>query len=104
MAGPPRVTSVRASSHKLHPGHSLHLTVTLSAAGRIIVRFVRRVPAVHPPRSRSFGSVSFAGSAGANRLVISHVDGHALTAGSYTASIALGDSSASPKVFHFSVR
>jgi hypothetical protein len=104
VAGHPRVMSVRAASHKLHSGHPLRLTVTLSAAGRIIVRFVRRVPGVHPPRSRSIGSVSVAGVAGTNRLVIAHVGGHPLTAGSYTASIALGGSSAAPKIFHFSVR
>jgi hypothetical protein len=103
-AGLPRVMSVRASSHRLHAGHPLHLTVSLSAAGTIIVRFVRRVPGSHPPRSRSIGSLRVAGLAGANHLVISHVSGHALTAGSYTASIALGGSSASPKIVHFSVR
>jgi hypothetical protein len=102
--GLPRVMSVRASSHKLHPGHPLRLNVSLSAAGTIIVRFVRRVPGSHPPRSRSIGSLRVAGVAGENHLVISHVSGHALTAGSYTASIALGGSSASPKIVHFSVR
>jgi hypothetical protein len=104
VAGLPRVMSVRASSHKLHAGHPLRLTVSLSAAGTIIVRVVRRVRGTHPPRSRSVGSLRVAGVAGANHLVISHVSGHALTAGSYTASIALGGSSASPKIVHFSVR
>ena len=104
VAGLPRVMSVRASSHKLHAGHALRLTVSLSAAGTIIVRFVRRVPGSHPPRSHSLGSLRVAGVTGTNHLVISHVSGHALTPGSYTASVALGGSSASPKIVHFSVR
>ena len=104
VVGLPRVMSVRASSNRLHAGHALRLTVSLSAPGTIIVRFVRRVPASHPPRSQSVGSLRVAGVAGANHLVISRVSGHALTAGSYTASVALGGSSAAPKIVHFSVR
>jgi hypothetical protein len=56
------------------------------------------------PKSRTVGSVTFAGKAGSNRLSIGLVAGKSLTPGSYTATVGVQRSHAAAKTVHFTVR
>lgn len=104
VAGPPRVTAASAQARTIAPGAKLRLSVTLSAAGTIVVRVTGRpgAPATKS-KSRVIGSLRFPGQPGANAVAIGRVHGHALAPGVYTAWVSLGNSSA-PKLVHFSVR
>jgi hypothetical protein len=104
VAGHPRVTAVTAAAKSIAPGAKVHLSVTLSAAGTIVVRVTGRpgAPAT-PSRSRVIGTLRFPGQAGANTVVIGRVHGRALAPGVYTAWISLGGSPAGPRLVHFRV-
>ncbi len=106
VPGPPRVTAVSARSRTIHSGGKLQLSVTLSAAGTIVVRITGRpgAPASPLPRSRLLGSLRFAGQAGVNTVAIGRVGGRPLAPGVYSAKIWLSGSNAAPKTVHFSVR
>jgi len=101
-ASSPRITAVSVRSRRIRAGQRLHLTVTLSAAGTIVVRIAGR-PA-GSTAVEAVGSVSFAGRAGRNQLSIGRLAGSLLAPGSYTAAVALSGSSAAPATVHFSVR
>jgi hypothetical protein len=105
VAGPPRVTAASAQAKTIAKGAKLRLSVTLSAAGTIVVRVTGRpgAPAT-PAKSRVIGSLRFPGQLGTNAVAIGRVRGRALVPGVYTAWVSLGASSAAPKLVHFSVR
>jgi hypothetical protein len=96
------VTAAVVAARSIRAGGRLRLTVKLSAAGTIVVAITERVRA--STRSRAVGSLSLPGRAGSNRLSIARVAGHALTPGSYTATVSLSGSSAPPKTIRFTVR
>jgi hypothetical protein len=97
-----RITSVSVRSRRRRKGQRLRLAVTLSAAGRIVVRVAGRPAGA--PAVEAVGSVSFAGHAGRNELSVGRVAGRALAPGSYTAAVALGDSGVPAAIVRFSVR
>jgi hypothetical protein len=105
VAGPPRVTAASAQAKTIATGAKLRLSVTLSAAGTIVVRVTGRpgAPAAKV-KSRVIGSLRFPGQAGTNAVAIGRVRGRALAPGVYTAWLSVGASSAAPKLVHFSVR
>jgi len=101
VAAAPRITSVKGPSAPARSGKSFTLTVTLSAPATIVVRFVRRISPA--PKTRSVGSITATGRAGANRLSVTRVGGRTLAAGSYAATITLRGTSAAARTVHFSV-
>ena len=96
-----RVTKVTTPATPIHTGRRFTLAVTLSAPATIVVKIIRRLSTA--PKTRTVGSISFAGKTGVNSLSIRLLAGKALAVGSYTATIALRGSSAAPKTVHFSV-
>lgn len=105
-AGAPRVTAVSPLSTTIRSGAKLHLSVTASAAGTIVVRVTGHTGAAATPsrRTRLFGSLRFAAKAGVNAVAIGRLGGHSLPAGSYTVKVWLSGSSAAPKAVQFRVR
>jgi len=105
VAGSPRVTAATAAVKSIARGGKLHLTVTLSAAGTIVVRVTGRpgAPAA-PAKSRVIGSLRLPGQAGDNAVTIGRLHGQPLLPGVYTAWISLGGSPAGPRLVHFRVR
>jgi hypothetical protein len=105
VAGQPRVTAVSARAKTISAGAKLRLSVTLSAAGTIMVRISGRpgAPATPSPKTRLIGSLSFSGRAGVNAVAVGHVHGSSLAPGIYTATVWLRGSSATPRTVHFTV-
>ena len=107
VAGGPSVTKVALASSPIRVGRRFTLVVTLSSAGTIVVKIVSLRPgsAAKPsPKSKSVGSLTFAGKGGSNRLSIGLVAGKALGPGSYAATISVRRSRAAAKTVHFTVR
>ena len=104
VAARPRVTAATAQPKAIASGAKLRLSVTLSAAGTIVVRITGRpgAPAT-PVKSRVMGSLSFPGKAGVNAVAIGRLRGRPLPPGVYTAWVSLRGSSAGPRLVHFKV-
>jgi hypothetical protein len=107
VVGGARVIKVTLPSTPIRSGRRFTLAVTLSAPGTIVIKVVLRQlsnVAKSAPKSRTVGSVTFAGKAGSNRLSIGLVAGKSLTPGSYTATVGVQRSHAAAKTVHFTVR
>jgi hypothetical protein len=96
-----RIAAAGAPTAAVRAGRSVELTVKLTAAATIVVRVAVRTSG--SSHSHAIGSLTAAGHAGSNRLSIKRLDGRALAAGSYTATVSLRGSSSPPRTLHFTV-
>jgi hypothetical protein len=108
VAGGPSVTKVTLPTKSIRTGRRFTLIVTLSSPGTIVVKIVRRLSGATTtqgaPRTRPMGSVTFAGKAGPNALLIGLVAGRRLAPGRYSASISVKGAGSAAKTVHFTVR